>query len=87
MNGRKSHKDVIRAQGGCDPLLEYVQFFGPFDRLRAAVHAEFAVDGFDVRAHGVEGDEEPIGNLPVFQPLGYEVQDVQLSMLDRKSVV
>jgi hypothetical protein len=37
----------------------------PDDRLRAAMHAELAVDVEDLALGGADGDDQPLGNLGV----------------------
>lgn len=55
---------------------------GPASDLRAAGEAELVEDVFHVQARGTLGDDEPVADLPVRQPLSN--QDDNLALASRQ---
>ena len=67
--------DLFYSEGS----LQDLDLVGGVDGLGAVVDAQLGVDRLDVRAHRVQRDDQPFGDLFILEPLRHQAQHVQLA--------
>lgn len=60
------YSKLWEATVNCGKLLQQAEFAGFGNGKHTFAYAQFAVDVFDVVEHGVEADDEGLGNFFVF---------------------